>query len=109
MFSFLANIKADAEDASIKACLDSGMDFFLSKPIRRPALKHVLKTYCPPIPEEEGEAATTPPPDDAKRSKPNGQATVVGPENDSSATTADGTVVTPKKGESPAISPLTSP
>ena len=101
-------MKADAEDASIKACLDSGMDFFLSKPIRRPALKHVLKTYCPPIPEEEGEAATTPPPDDANWSKPNGQATVVSPENDSSAT-ADGTAVTSKKRQSPAISPLTSP
>jgi osomolarity two-component system, sensor histidine kinase SLN1 len=36
------------------------MDFFLSKPIRRPALKHVLKTYCPPIPEEESEATTPP-------------------------------------------------
>jgi len=36
------------------------MDFFLSKPIRRPALKHVLKTYCPPIPEEEGESAFPP-------------------------------------------------
>lgn len=36
------------------------MDFFLSKPIRRPALKHVLKTYCPPI-EEEDEGGATPP------------------------------------------------
>lgn len=36
------------------------MDFFLSKPIRRPALKHVLKTYCPPIVEED-EGEKTPP------------------------------------------------
>jgi osomolarity two-component system sensor histidine kinase SLN1 len=43
-----------------KECLDSGMDFFLSKPIRRPALKHVLKTYCPTIPEEDTESNTPP-------------------------------------------------
>lgn len=48
------------------------MDYFLSKPIRRPALKHVLKTYCPPIPEEN-EAATTPPPEQPLQSRPNGQ------------------------------------
>lgn len=28
------------------------MDYFLAKPIKRPALKHVLKTYCTPIQEE---------------------------------------------------------
>lgn len=37
------------------------MDFFLSKPIRRPALKHVLKTYCPPIVEEDEGGQNTPP------------------------------------------------
>jgi len=37
------------------------MDFFLSKPIRRPALKHVLKTYCPPIEEEDEGGDKTPP------------------------------------------------
>ncbi|KAL5119734.1 Histidine kinase osmosensor [Pleosporales sp. CAS-2024a] len=52
-------LTAYAEESNVKECLDSGMDFFLSKPIRRPALKHVLKTYCPPIPEEE--ESTTPP------------------------------------------------
>jgi len=29
------------------------MNFFLSKPIRRPQLKKVLKEYCAPIAEEE--------------------------------------------------------
>lgn len=48
------------------------MNYFLSKPIRRPALKHVLKTYCPPIPEEN-EAATTQPPEQPLQSRPNGQ------------------------------------
>lgn len=52
-------LTAYAEESNIKECYNSGMDFFLSKPIRRPALKHVLKTYCAPIPEEDGEA--TPP------------------------------------------------
>ena len=28
------------------------MNYFLSKPIRRPQLKRVLKEYCAPIPEE---------------------------------------------------------
>lgn len=31
--------------------LKSGMNNFLSKPLRRPALKAILKTYCTPIPE----------------------------------------------------------
>ncbi|PVI08300.1 osmolarity two-component system protein sln1 [Periconia macrospinosa] len=52
-------LTAYAEESNIKECYNSGMDFFLSKPIRRPALKHVLKTYCAPIPEEDGEV--TPP------------------------------------------------
>ncbi|KAF2638384.1 hypothetical protein P280DRAFT_83743 [Massarina eburnea CBS 473.64] len=52
-------LTAYAEESNIKECYNSGMDFFLSKPIRRPALKHVLKTYCAPIPEEDGEI--TPP------------------------------------------------
>lgn len=32
------------------------MNHFLSKPIRRPQLKKVLKQYCSPIPEENEEA-----------------------------------------------------
>lgn len=53
-------LTAYAEESNVKQCMESGMDFFLSKPIRRPALKHVLKTYCPPI-EEEDEGGATPP------------------------------------------------
>ena len=59
-------------DNGEQECLDSGMNFFLSKPIRRPALKHVLKTYCPPIPEEDGEATAPTAPQES--SKPNGGA-----------------------------------
>lgn len=47
--------------SNVKQCMESGMDFFLSKPIRRPALKHVLKTYCPPIEEEDEGGDKTPP------------------------------------------------
>ncbi|ORY14205.1 putative histidine kinase HHK5p [Clohesyomyces aquaticus] len=63
-------LTAYSEESNIRQCYDSGMDFFLSKPIRRPALKHVLKTYCPPIPEEESEATTPPATVDPSSSKP---------------------------------------
>lgn len=46
-------LTAFAEESNVKECMDSGMDYFLSKPIRRPALKQVLKKYCTTIPEEE--------------------------------------------------------
>lgn len=46
-------LTAFADEANQKECIDSGMDYFLSKPIKRPALKHVLKTYCAPILEME--------------------------------------------------------
>jgi osomolarity two-component system sensor histidine kinase SLN1 len=45
-------LTAFAEESNIKDCLDSGMNYFLAKPIRRPQLKKVLKEYCAPIPEE---------------------------------------------------------
>lgn len=53
-------LTAYAEESNVKECYESGMDYFLSKPIRRPQLKHVLKTYCPPIPEE-AEPGESPP------------------------------------------------
>ncbi|KAF3906848.1 hypothetical protein ABW21_db0202810 [Orbilia brochopaga] len=45
-------LSAFTEESNIKECLESGMNYFLAKPIRRPALKHVLKTYCTPITED---------------------------------------------------------
>ncbi|OMP82456.1 Two-component system protein B [Diplodia seriata] len=59
-------LTAYAEESNVKECYESGMDFFLSKPIRRPALKHVLKTYCAPIPEET-EPGDSPPLDSKKK------------------------------------------
>jgi osomolarity two-component system sensor histidine kinase SLN1 len=87
--------------------MESGMDFFLSKPIRRPALKHVLKTYCPPIIEEE-EGDKTPPADTPSRpntakpkskSKPKPKPKQTPPPY-SMTTTA-------RRDESPAVSPAT--
>lgn len=51
-------LTAFAEESNVKDCLESGMNYFLSKPIRRPALKKVLKEYCAPIPEERDEDET---------------------------------------------------
>jgi osomolarity two-component system sensor histidine kinase SLN1 len=48
-------LTAFAEESNVKECLDSGMNFFLPKPIRRPQLKQVLKKYCATIPEAEDE------------------------------------------------------
>ncbi|KAI6710333.1 hsp90-like protein [Diplocarpon mali] len=44
-------LTAFAEESNVKDCYDSGMDMFLSKPIRRPALKQILKKFAT-IPEE---------------------------------------------------------
>ncbi|CAL8582931.1 Histidine kinase osmosensor [Xanthoria parietina] len=44
-------LTAFAEESNVKECMESGMDFFLPKPIKRPALKQVLKKYCATIPE----------------------------------------------------------
>ncbi|KAL3475711.1 Two-component system protein B [Aspergillus californicus] len=44
-------LSAFSEDSNIKDCMNSGMDMFISKPIRRPALKQVLQKYTI-IPEE---------------------------------------------------------
>lgn len=108
-------LTAYAEESNVKECLDSGMDFFLSKPIRRPALKHVLKTYCPTIPEEEPE---TPPPNCANATpttivttalvKSNG--TVTSPTPSTAPFTAvSPTNDRPRTDDSPAISPMSSP
>lgn len=49
-------LSAFAEESNVKECMDSGMNFFLPKPIRRPALRQVLKRYCATIPEAAEEA-----------------------------------------------------
>ncbi len=49
-------LTAFAEESNVKECMDSGMDFFLPKPIRRSGLKQVLKRYCATIPETAEDA-----------------------------------------------------
>ncbi|KAE8557433.1 hypothetical protein EYB25_002140 [Talaromyces marneffei] len=50
-------LSAFAEESNIKDCMESGMDMFLSKPIRRPALKQVLKKFATIVEEEDGETS----------------------------------------------------
>ena len=61
-------LTAFAEESNVKECIDSGMDGFLAKPLRRPAFKQVLKRYCATIPEAaeetETKAPNPPPPSD---------------------------------------------
>lgn len=45
-------LTAFADDSNIKVCLDSGMNGFLSKPIKRPKLKSVLSEFCPDFVEK---------------------------------------------------------
>ncbi|KAF1955264.1 osmolarity two-component system protein sln1 [Byssothecium circinans] len=101
-------LTAYAEESNIKECYNSGMNFFLSKPIRRPALKHVLKTYCAPIPEEEGES-TTPPGNGAsssstKPARANGKPSNANP----GQTSTDVPVATARTTSDEGISPLTT-
>jgi osomolarity two-component system sensor histidine kinase SLN1 len=49
-------LTAFSEESNVKECMESGMDEFLSKPIRRPALKNVLTKFAT-IPEESEVAA----------------------------------------------------
>ncbi|KAJ5778777.1 hypothetical protein N7520_002023 [Penicillium odoratum] len=44
-------LSAFADESNVKDCMESGMDMFISKPIRRPALKQVLNKFAT-IPEE---------------------------------------------------------
>ncbi len=44
-------LTAFSEESNVRDCIESGMDEFLAKPIRRPQLKQVLKRFAA-IPEE---------------------------------------------------------
>ena len=104
-------LTAFAEKSNEDECMASGMDYFLAKPIKRPALKQVLKKYAP-IPEEEGEGSTAAVPrvNELRQNRTESR-------NTSPAGLRNGTIATPKT--EPAvqithkddgdISPLTSP
>ncbi len=51
-------LTAFAEESNVRECLESGMNEFLSKPIRRPALKQVLAKFAT-IPEEPETSSLT--------------------------------------------------
>ncbi|KAF2789147.1 hypothetical protein K505DRAFT_352768 [Melanomma pulvis-pyrius CBS 109.77] len=107
-------LTAFSEESNVRECLESGMDFFLSKPIRRPALKHVLKTYCPPIPEEDTESMLTAPVTEATSSTRNGRAPQSVAASNGNPTTNGNSPGAPTpdqshRQESPAISPLSRP
>jgi osomolarity two-component system sensor histidine kinase SLN1 len=51
-------LTAFSDESNVKNCMESGMNEFLSKPIRRPALKRVLKKFAT-IPEEPETAAAS--------------------------------------------------
>lgn len=51
-------LTAFSDESNVKDCMESGMNEFLSKPIRRPALKQVLKRFAT-IPEEPETASLT--------------------------------------------------
>ncbi|KAF2839330.1 hypothetical protein M501DRAFT_784136 [Patellaria atrata CBS 101060] len=102
-------LTAYSEDSNVKECYESGMDYFLSKPIRRPALKQVLKQYCATIPEEaEGEQD----PKDSKNAETTKMSSSVvseGPKvtTDSTNTFVVGTNSNVPAKDSPAVSPMT--
>ncbi|KAK2592352.1 Histidine kinase osmosensor [Conoideocrella luteorostrata] len=46
-------LTAFSEESNVKECMESGMDDFVSKPIRRPALKNVLTKFSTILEESE--------------------------------------------------------
>ncbi|KAI1423691.1 osmosensing histidine protein kinase SLN1 [Xylaria sp. FL1777] len=55
-------LTAFSDESNVKNCIESGMNEFLSKPIRRPALKRVLKKFAT-IPEEPETTSRRPTPE----------------------------------------------
>lgn len=83
------------------------MDFFLSKPIRRPALKHVLKTYCPPIVEEDEGCEKTPPADKPVKATVSAPTSLPNPMSGQTKTPFSMKAGPSEHLDSPAISPST--
>jgi osomolarity two-component system, sensor histidine kinase SLN1 len=51
-------LTAFSEESNVKECMESGMNEFLSKPIRRPALKQVLEKFATILEEPETSSLT---------------------------------------------------
>lgn len=39
-------LTAFSDEVNQKECLEAGMDYFMPKPVRRPALRDILRAYC---------------------------------------------------------------
>lgn len=90
-------LTAFSEESNVKECMESGMNEFLSKPIRRPALKQVLAKFAT-IPEEPETSSLT------RRTTPD--KTPVGtPENEAKDPIADGTATEKTNGVLPPAVP----
>ncbi|SMN17910.1 similar to Saccharomyces cerevisiae YIL147C SLN1 Histidine kinase osmosensor that regulates a MAP kinase cascade [Maudiozyma saulgeensis] len=67
-------LTAFADDSNIKECIEAGMDGFLSKPIKRPQLKTLIKEYCPdwepPVKKTEPKSLKERPPTRATKEVP---------------------------------------
>ena len=40
-------LTAFAEESNVKECFASGMDCFMSKPVKRQQVRQMVETYCP--------------------------------------------------------------
>lgn len=86
-------LTAFSEESNVKECMESGMNEFLSKPIRRPALKQVLAKFAT-IPEEPETSSLT------RKTTPD--KTPVGtPEKEANDPIANGTVASKANGVHP--------
>ena len=91
-------LTAFSEESNVKECMESGMNEFLSKPIRRPALKQVLAKFAT-IPEEPETSSLT------RKTTPD-KTPVRTPEKEANDPITDGTVVAKANGVHPP--PVTS-
>ncbi|KAI1344922.1 osmosensing histidine protein kinase SLN1 [Xylariaceae sp. FL0016] len=88
-------LTAFADESNVKNCMESGMNEFLSKPIRRPALKQVLKKFAT-IPEEPETASLTrkSTPEKPKEDTPTGdRATPIVAEDPKGSVSANGKIL----------------
>jgi len=86
------------------------MSDFMAKPIRRPALKSVLKQYCPPPPiEEEDESSEHKPSPGAPAGGTVGEKTALTNETDPFSLVGKAAGLKHQRSEIEAISPATVP
>ena len=96
-------LTAFAEESNVRECLESGMNEFLSKPIRRPALKQVLAKFAT-IPEEPETSSLT------RRTTPDKTTPIGTPEEETKDPIANGEIMEKTNGVVPlAVSVVETP